>query len=231
MTQPLSRLAVIGALAAAGWPPAHGRLGSGYTVTEAAPGRFQVGYVSAYLDDTRATADTAEVLGYMLRELRAAGWTVAHAEGPGLEVTQAGRAAGAQALAEMDTAAYLAGRMTGLAMQLADWYSDHGATAACQRLADKLARGGIPPTAGTIGQLSGTVWAGLRPPEVPASYGQAFRDISERLGAHSDYPAPPWPPAGQSDFVLGQHHQAAALRRAGREDLTTAEEATAAGQV
>ena len=145
--------------------------------------------------------------------LRSAGWDVETVEVPALHLlVRSPLSPGRRSLAEVTTGPYLAGRLAGLAQHLGAWYDARGTAGDCGRYADKIARGGLPPTLAVIGQLSGMVYASLRPCEVPATYRDVYRDITARIAELAEpYPAPPWTTAGQGEFVLGLHHQSAAL--------------------
>jgi hypothetical protein len=129
---------------------------------------------------------------------------------------------GQRSLREVSTGPYLAGRLVGLAISLAAHLADRQHPASCERYAEKLARGGIPAGINAVGMLAGMVSRDIREhrADLPDAYYEAYLDISTRLddlGA-TGYPAP-WPPASPAagEFVLGQHHQSAALRRGGSE--------------
>jgi hypothetical protein len=120
---------------------------------------------------------------------------------------------GRRSLREVTTGPYLAGRLVGLALHLAGRYPR---LASCEQYAGKLARGGTPAGINAVGVLAGMVSRDIREHrgELPGAYFEAYLDISTRLGdlGLTGYPAP-WPPASQAagEFVLGQHHQSAAL--------------------
>jgi hypothetical protein len=116
---------------------------------------------------------------------------------------------GARALEECRTGPYLIGRLVGLACHLAR--RRPGAT--CDRYADKIARGGLPPTPLVIANLDGMLARDLARPGTPAAYRAAAADIAGRLGELDAWPTAPWPPASPSaaEFVLAQHHQSKAL--------------------
>ncbi|MGH3201331.1 MAG: hypothetical protein ACRDP5_04645 [Streptosporangiaceae bacterium] len=116
---------------------------------------------------------------------------------------------GARALAETLTGPYLLGRLVGLASHLAG----RRPGASCDRYADKIARGGLPPLPAVIARLSGMLGRDLADPGTPAAYRAAAADITSRLGELEAWPTPPWPPASSAsaEFVLGQHHQSKAL--------------------
>jgi hypothetical protein len=122
---------------------------------------------------------------------------------------------GARALEERRTGPYLIGRLVGLACHLAD----HRPGASCDRYASKLASGGLPPVPAAIATLEGMLNRDLRRPGTPAAYRAAVEEIYALLGDLGEWQPAPWPllsPAS-ADFVLGHHHQSAALTRARRD--------------
>jgi hypothetical protein len=100
---------------------------------------------------------------------------------------------GVRALAECRTGPYLLGRLVGLAGHLAR----RRPGASCERYADKIAGGGLPPFPLVIANLDGMLARDLARPGTPG-----------RLGELGAWPAAPWPSASTAaaDFLLGQHH-------------------------
>lgn len=115
---------------------------------------------------------------------------------------------GTRALEECRTGPYVIGRLVGLACHLADRRpgANYG------RYADKIARGGLPPTPLVIATLNRMLGRDLARPGTPAAYRAAAADIASRLGELGAWPGP-WPPASDAaaEFVLAQYHQSKAL--------------------
>lgn len=114
---------------------------------------------------------------------------------------------GSRALEECRTAPYLAGRLTGVALHLSSRRTGMG----CERYADKIACGGVPPTATVISRLEALLSRDLGRPGIPGAYREAFAETAGRLAELGGFPPPPWPVQGQWEMMLGQHHQSKAL--------------------
>jgi transcriptional regulator with XRE-family HTH domain len=171
--------------------------------------------LAARIADGRAAAcERAALIARLARE----NWTQdAIAKAAGISQAAVSKALrstpGSRSLEECRTAPYLAGRLTGVALHLSSRRSGMG----CERYADKIARGGVPPAAPVIGRLEALLSRDLAKPGIPAPYREAYAEVTERLAEFSEFPPLPWPVQGQWEMMLGQHHQSKALTDALKE--------------
>jgi hypothetical protein len=157
--------------------------------------RDQLAALAARIEDGRAaTSERAELMGRLGRE----GWTQgAIAKAAGISQAAVSKAlrstAGSRSLEHCRTAPYLIGRLIGLACHLSGNHQDMS----CERLADKIASGGIPVTAVTLARLQGRLSRDLARPGVPEVYRMECAEISARLADLATIPPLPWPTQGQ----------------------------------
>jgi hypothetical protein len=178
-------------------------------LTEAEAAGLFAGLNARIADGRDATAERL----HLIRRLKGEGWTqevIGNAAGISqAAVSKALRTTpGRLALEENGTGPYLIGRMIGLAVHLSGRYGGMR----CERQADKLASGGIPPHPAVITQLEESLERDLkRGKGIPDAYRTAFDDIKYRLADLTELPPLPWPVASRSSSVIAQHHQSAWL--------------------
>ncbi len=172
----------------------------------------QLAELAARIEDGRAAgAERAALITRLARE----DWTQADiAAAAGISQAAVSKALrstpGSRSLQAYRTAPYLAGRLLGLALHL----SRHQRGTACERYADKIARGGLPVLPSVLARLQGLLARDLARPGVPGAYREACAEISGHLADLGEFPPWPWPVQGQWDMMLGQHHQSKALTEA-----------------
>jgi transcriptional regulator with XRE-family HTH domain len=159
-------------------------------------------------DGSDATAERLR----LIRRLKGEGWTQeAIAAAAGISQPAVSKALrttpGLLALEEEGSGPYLIGRMIGLATHLSSRYEG----LSCERQADKLARGALPPHPVVIGHLEQALERDLRRKGIPAAYRTAYDDIRYRLAGLAGLPPLPWPLADRGSSVIAQHHQSAWL--------------------
>ena len=178
-------------------------------LTEAEAAGLFAGLNARIADGTAATAGRTD----LIRCLKSEGWTQeAIGKAAGISPDAVAKALkttpGRLALEENGTGPYLIGRMIGLAVHL----SAHHQGTRCERQADKLASGGIPPHPAVITQLEESLERDLKwNKSIPDAYRTAFTDIKYRLAGLTELPRLPWPTADRSTSVIAQHHQSAWL--------------------
>lgn len=153
-----------------------------------------------------AGAERAEVM----RRLHQAGWTqdqIAAAAG----ISQAAVSKALRSGTGTGTAPSvlrLRGQVLGIALHLS---SHHRAQ--CGNLALKLAYGGAPVTAVSLGKLLALLRCDLQAPGIPGKYGEALEGVLAALEA-ADNDAPPATTPGELlEMAYGQHTQSRALGR------------------